>query len=83
MKETIYRSSTGEFWTGTEIWQRFESGEWTPCCWDSDSGVEWIETDAETLLCLTPISPSELPDDVTLERVSHGVVVEDERRMVA
>jgi hypothetical protein len=83
MNETIYRSSAGEFVTGTQVWERSESGEWTPCCWDDESGKEWVETDAERMLCLTPVSPSELPDDVRLERVTRGVVVEDERRLLA
>lgn len=58
----VYRCSDGRQYTGVEIWERFESGAWTPCCWDTRTGCEWVGTRDDDLLTLWPVSTT-VPDD--------------------
>lgn len=71
----IYQCSNGRYYGGVDIWQKFESGAWTPCCWDEVTGNEWVETDAGELHLLRPISKSELPDESRIKHVDEGVKV--------
>nr|WP_244531654.1 hypothetical protein [Halogranum amylolyticum] len=75
---TVYRSSDGDYYGDVEIWERLESGTWTPCCWDTESGKEWMETRDGELLILEPISQNELPESVQTERVTTGTAVKKE-----
>lgn len=75
MEETVYHSSKGEFVTGSQIWERFESGEWTPCCWNPTTGEEWVGTAADELVALSPVDRATLPTEVHLERHGPGLVV--------
>ena len=77
--ETIYRCSDGSYYSDVQVWERFETGQWSPCCWDVDTGREWVENDTEELLCLDPVARSELPSGVQIEHASTGVLVRDER----
>lgn len=52
-----------------DIWERFESGAWTPCCWDSEAGIEWIETEGGELLVLKPIAEERIPASETVGAV--------------
>ncbi|SEO68588.1 hypothetical protein SAMN04487948_104173 [Halogranum amylolyticum] len=74
----IYRCSDGKYYGDVDIWKRLESGTWTPCCWDTESGKEWMETQDGELLILEPISQNELPESVQTERVTTGTVVNKE-----
>lgn len=56
MNEVIYRCSTGEFVSETEIWERFEDGSWTPYCWDEENGTEWVKTANGASLKLVPVA---------------------------
>lgn len=73
--DTVYRGSDGNYYGDADIWERFEAGDWTPCCWDADSGAEWVETDSGGLLALEPIPRRKLPGDVAIERVGGGCSV--------
>ena len=72
---SIYRCSDGHYYGDAEIWEQLESGTWTPCCWDPESGTEWVETTEGELLVLEPIARSDLPDGVHTERVTAGTAV--------
>lgn len=76
MERSIYRCSDGQYYGDVDLWERFESGEWTPHCWDSESGSEWVETRDEELLILEPISRTSLPDHVQTESVATGTKVQ-------
>ncbi|MFC4360450.1 hypothetical protein ACFO0N_21095 [Halobium salinum] len=78
IEETVYRSSTGEFVTESQIWARFEAGDWTPCCWDTETGREWVGTTDDELLALSPVDDERLPAYVRLERSERGYVVHSE-----
>ncbi|SEO83229.1 hypothetical protein SAMN04487948_105378 [Halogranum amylolyticum] len=70
----IYRGSDGRYYGDVDIWERFESGAWTPCVWDTESGVEWVETEDEELLSLVPLS--ERPSsDPSVEQICGGLRV--------
>ncbi|MDS0221888.1 hypothetical protein NDI54_11065 [Haloarcula sp. S1AR25-5A] len=62
----IYESSTGEYYSGLDIWMRFESGLWEPHDWSQETGQEWVQTEAGEVLTLTPIPESELPDGLSV-----------------
>jgi hypothetical protein len=72
---SVYRCSDGHYYGDAEIWERLESGTWTPCCWDTASGTEWMETETGELLVLEPIARSALPDGMSTERVTAGTAV--------
>ena len=67
LNQTIYERSDGGYCTGAEIWHRFEATEWTPCCWNTATGEEWVETDAGELLRLTPTAPETIPPGANAE----------------
>lgn len=69
----VYKSSTGAYYGDADIWDRFESGEWKPCCWDPETGKEWIMTDSGDLLLLLPISRHLLPAWTTVDDGADGV----------
>jgi hypothetical protein len=77
MNETIYRRSDGGFVTGSGIWSRFEGGAWRPCCWNTETGAEWVVTDDDELLRLTPLDDGRagLPPRTRLERRQGGFAV--------
>lgn len=60
---TIYVCSDGSYYTSTQLWEQFESGEWSPCCWDSETGQEWVRTAEDDLLLLTPVSETHRLDE--------------------
>jgi hypothetical protein len=61
--QTTYARSDGGYCTEIELWERLEAGEWTPCCWDPESGEEWVETDSGELIALVPVA-DETPQPV-------------------
>jgi hypothetical protein len=81
-EETIYECSDGSYYGDVDIWERFESGVWAPCCWDEDSGTEWVETRSDELLVLTPVPLSSVPDHIQIERVATGLSVTHSQRTV-
>ncbi len=72
---TIYVGTDGRYYGCVQVWERFEANEWIPCCWDAESGQEWVRTETDDLLSLTPISPSAVPDDLQIEYREEGVIV--------
>ena len=75
MDETVYRGSDGEYYGDADIWERFEAEDWTPCCWDVESGCEWVGARDGELLALEPVSRSDVPSEIDLERVAEGLSV--------
>ena len=55
-ESTVYERSDGGCCTEGELWHRLEAETWTPCCWDPETGEEWVETESGELLRLVPIS---------------------------
>ena len=76
MEGTVYRCSNGRLYGDGDLWERFERGTWAPCCWDVDSGTEWVYTTDDELLTLSPIPDVELPPELTLVASNGGVHVE-------
>lgn len=74
---TVYRCSDGHYYGDGDIWNQLESGAWTPCCWDTESGKEWIERQDGELLILEPISKTDLPESVRTESAAAGTVVKN------
>lgn len=50
-----YWGSDGRRYADREMWERLEAGVWSVCCWDEETGVEVVETDAGELLFLVPV----------------------------
>ena len=75
MGGTIYACSNGRYYGCVQLWERFEAGSWTPCCWDTESGQEWVYTATDELLCLTPVAPAAVPDRFEIERCEEGLRV--------
>ncbi|QCC50021.1 hypothetical protein [Halapricum salinum] len=71
----LYRGNDGEYYGGVDIWERFESNSWTPFAWDPERGTEWVETDDQELLELTPVVREEVPRSVEIERTDSGLSV--------
>jgi len=71
----VYRCSDGRYFGDVEIWERFESGAWTPFCWEETTGREWVETRNGELLFLVPVSERALPDSTQLARDNGGLRV--------
>lgn len=76
MERNVYRCSNGQFYGDVGLWQRLESGEWSPCCWDQESGMEWVSAGDGELLSLTPVPESDLPPGLTATSTEAGVRVE-------
>ncbi|MFP8958503.1 hypothetical protein ACLI4Y_17455 [Natrialbaceae archaeon A-CW3] len=72
---TVYACTDGRYYGCTQLWERFESGTWTPCCWNAESGQEWVYTATGDLLCLTPVPPMAVPDRFEIERCEEGLRV--------
>ena len=68
----LYRSSDGRYFGDADLWEQLESGAWKPCCWDTDTGEEWVETQDGELLGLQPVPPHEVPDWVEIDRDEDG-----------
>ncbi|SEO19454.1 hypothetical protein SAMN04487948_10118 [Halogranum amylolyticum] len=77
---SIYRCSEGGYYGDVDIWEQLESGTWTPHCWDTETGIEWMETEDGELLVLEPISRSALPEGVSVERAAAGTAVSQQTR---
>lgn len=77
----VYACSDGTYYGDVQLWNRLESGTWSPCCWDVESGQEWVTTADGDLLVLTPVSRTDLPEGATVERVAGGVVVTGDREL--
>ena len=73
--QPFYKCSDGCYYGDVEVWERLESGTWTASCWDTESGTEWMETEDDELLVLEPISRSDLPEEVSTERIAGGTSV--------
>ena len=71
--DIIYQGSDGRFHGEADLWEAFEAGTWTPCCWDENTGKEWIETDDGTLLLLIPIPRRALPDGLHIQQDVDGL----------
>ncbi|QSG04651.1 Uncharacterized protein HSR121_0295 [Halapricum desulfuricans] len=69
--------SDGDYYGEVDVWERLETGDWTPFAWDRESGVEWVETDDQQLLVLTPVPPRELPPRVDVEQTEAGIRIAD------
>ncbi|MFB6125246.1 MAG: hypothetical protein ABEJ59_04740 [Halanaeroarchaeum sp.] len=61
---TTYRGSDGRTYTDEEIWYRLETGAWRVCCWDAESGTEWVEANSATLLSLVPVDAEGTPTSI-------------------
>jgi len=83
MSDTIYVGSDGRCYTAVELWERLESGSWQPCCWDPESGDEWVETADGELLALSPVDERELPDDIEIKTHPRGRLIDGERELPA
>jgi hypothetical protein len=70
---SLYRSSDGRYFGDADVWERFETGDWTPCCWDTETGEEWIETRDGDVLRLRPVPAHVVPDWVEVDRDADGV----------
>ncbi len=79
---SVYRGSDGRYYGDVDIWERLESGAWRPCCWDTESGDEWMGTSEGDLLALSPVAWETLPLRVRTERVEDGVSVVARRRVL-
>lgn len=73
---SVYAGSNGRYYGDRDIWERLESGEWRPCCWNPETGTEWIETEAGELLVLEEIPRNELPESLALSQEEDGVSIE-------
>jgi hypothetical protein len=71
----LYAGSDGEYYSDLQIWEHLEAGEWTVCCWDPETGAEWVEDDRKRLVTLRPVAEEGLPGDVHIESVEQGTVV--------
>lgn len=75
---TLYRCCNGRYYGDVDVWTKLESGEWSSCCWNIESGEEWMHTREETLLHLKPIPPSALPEGVEWKHAEGGFHVVSE-----
>lgn len=64
-----YRCSDGDTYSGREIWERLEAGVWRPCCWDAETGEEWMESDEGRLLHLDPVEGAESGTDHQFDQI--------------
>lgn len=73
----VYICSDGRYVGDADVWERFESEVWRPCCWDTETGYEWVETNDGELLLLVPVARSFLPDWMHVEQDADGIRVGD------
>lgn len=73
----VYISSDGRYMGDADVWEQFESEAWKPCCWDTETGYEWVETEEGELLLLVPVATSFLPDGMTVEENADGIRIGD------
>lgn len=66
-----YRGSDGRRYADRDIWERLESAAWRVCCWDEDTGLEVVETEAEELLFLVPTGRGDAEFDEGERSVEH------------
>lgn len=78
---TVYSGSDGDYYGDVDLWEQFESGVWTPFCWDTETGVEWVEVQGGEILTLTPISRSSLPKEISVEEVYGGLSIGSSQRL--
>mgnify|MGYP006272700461 FL=1 len=71
----LYRGSDGCYYGDVDIWEQFESGSWTPCCWNTETGTEWVETSDGELLRLVPVSQRSSSAEPHVEHVRAGLRV--------
>ena len=71
--KVLYAGSDGDYYGEVDIWERFEADRWVPFAWDPDSGAEWVETEDQELLELTPVTSGELPQNVAIVRTESGI----------
>lgn len=62
-----YLGSDGEYYSDRDIWERLEAGEWRVFAWDDDAGQEWVEVDRTTIVCLTPVDETVVPEGTLVE----------------
>lgn len=75
MEGTVYKCTDGCYYGDADVWAQFESGAWTPCCWDEETGKEWVETRQDQLLVLTPTSRHTVSEGTQIEHVADGLSV--------
>ncbi|SEP03017.1 hypothetical protein SAMN04487948_11164 [Halogranum amylolyticum] len=78
---TAYSGSDGYYYGDVDLWQQFECGVWIPFCWDTETGIEWVEAQDGEILTLTPISQSSLPREVSVEEVYGGLSIDSSRKL--
>lgn len=49
-----YKGSDGQQYADSAIWEKLETEEWKICCWDVDTRLQVVETEAQELLFLRP-----------------------------
>nr|WP_241429861.1 hypothetical protein [Haloferax larsenii] len=59
--KSFYACSDGRYYSDVQIWEHLERDIWHVCCWDSETGGEWMETDGGELLHLAPVTEEQLP----------------------
>lgn len=80
----IYQCSDTRYSDGTPyigdvgLWEKLESGQWTPFCWDDESGTEWVMTDSGEVIALEPVERDALPETVVCEPLCAGISVDQE-----
>lgn len=60
---TYYRCSNGQYYDEEDVWERLEAGVWRPCCWDTETGTEWMEVHGRSLVCLEPVDAETVPPE--------------------
>ncbi|WP_199174710.1 hypothetical protein [Halegenticoccus soli] len=78
---SVYEGSNGRYYTENDLWERFESGAWTPRMWETDTGREIVETEAEEVLMLAPTDPVDLPEGVEIRRDGGFPTIVDSREL--
>lgn len=73
---TIYRCTDGSYYGDVDVWSRLESGVWRTCCWDDETGEEWVENRDGALLMLEPISRDTVPDETDVDHVGDGISID-------
>ncbi|WP_435349490.1 hypothetical protein [Haloarchaeobius sp. HRN-SO-5] len=66
----VYVASNGQYYTASEVVERFESGRWTPCMWAEETGRQLVETPPQELLLLVPTENVDFSDAFRSEPVT-------------